>query len=75
MRIPEYKTIDEVVEMTPVYDADIQARIDAAIEDAGESQRVRNTVQTLLDIAQNGTRRELYRAMCQAFVPLPSRKS
>jgi hypothetical protein len=62
-------TFDEIMEMElePALDADLQAIVDAAIDDASRTQQVRNSVHALMEIAEHGTRRDLYRAMRQAF--------
>jgi hypothetical protein len=41
----------------------------AANEAADERRRERASIRTLLEIAQYGTKQELYEAMCQAFGP------
>jgi hypothetical protein len=72
MKIPEYPTIDEIMEMAEVLDDDIQARVDAAIESAAETQQVRNTAHALFLVAFNGSMQDIYQAMRVAFAP-PSR--
>ena len=47
MKIPEYPTIDDIMEMAPVLDDDLQALVDAAREDAEGMQQVRNGVHLL----------------------------
>jgi hypothetical protein len=67
-------TLDDIMEMTPVLDADLVAQIDAAVESAEGMQRVRDGVHDLFVIARDGSMRDIYRAMQKAFVPLPSRR-